>query len=134
MLMVRQHTSSSTPSTREVLSKRRQLLAAVYKPSELAHINCTFPADNPEGFLRSVREVHGEGVVAKCLNSKYEAGKRTGQGRKLRINTAQEFAIGGYTHGVEPFDAVLIGFYRDLPLKSSFQISHLWRIYNPQVR
>jgi ATP-dependent DNA ligase len=37
--------------------------------------------------------------------------KRTGLWRKYRVNLGQEFLIGGYTAG-NPFDAIIIGFYR----------------------
>ena len=99
--------------TEEPLSKRRQLLDGVFKPSELADISVQFPAT--PSFLESVRKVNGEGVVAKKLSSKYQAGLRTGSWMKMRLNCAQEFVVGGYTHGVEPFDALLLGVYRDVP-------------------
>lgn len=96
----------------EPLAQRSALLAGVYRPSELADLSYAFPADDPARFLRSVREVHGEGFVAKRLDAPYEPGTRTGAWRKHRINIAQEFVIGGYTDSAEPFDAVLVGFYQ----------------------
>lgn len=99
----------------EPLAKRKMLLAGIYKASELADLCPSFPGESPDRFLRSVREVHGEGAVAKRSDGAYEPGQRTGKWRKHRINTAQEFVIGGFTRGTDPFDAVLVGFYCDMP-------------------
>ena len=55
---------------------------------------------------------HGlEGIIAKRADSVYEPGKRTGAWSKYRINLGQEFIVGGYTPG-DPFDALIVGFYR----------------------
>jgi bifunctional non-homologous end joining protein LigD len=50
-----------------------------------------------------------EAVVAKRLDSAYEPGSRSGAWRKMRINQAQEFVIGGYTLGGTNFDALIVG-------------------------
>lgn len=48
---------------------------------------------------------HGlEAVVARRLNSTYEAGRRPGAWVKPRVELAQEFVIGGYTPGPHGFD------------------------------
>ena len=52
-----------------------------------------------------------EGVVAKRLDSMYEPGSRSDAWRKMRLNQAQEFVIGGYTVGGKNFDAVIFGCY-----------------------
>ncbi len=38
-------------------------------------------------------------MVAKRLDSRYEAGLRSGAWQKMRVNRGQEFVIGGYTVG-----------------------------------
>lgn len=52
-----------------------------------------------------------EGLVAKRRDSRYEAGMRSGVWQKMRVNTGQEFVIGGYTHGTKTFDALVFGVY-----------------------
>jgi len=59
--------------------------------------------------IESVRSAGLEGVVAKRLDSAYEPGSRSGAWRKMRINQAQEFVIGGYTLGGTNFDALIVG-------------------------
>jgi ATP-dependent DNA ligase len=61
--------------------------------------------------IAAVRAQGLEGVVAKRLNSIYELGARSGAWRKMRLNRAAEFAIGGYTVGGRPFDALVLGRY-----------------------
>jgi bifunctional non-homologous end joining protein LigD len=61
--------------------------------------------------IRSVREQGLEGLVAKRLDSVYEAGQRSGAWQKMRINRSQEFVIGGYTVGGKTFDALVFGYY-----------------------
>lgn len=50
-------------------------------------------------FVTAVREMGGEGVVAKRLSSQYEPAKRTGARTKKRLNIGQEFVIGCFTPG-----------------------------------
>jgi bifunctional non-homologous end joining protein LigD len=57
-----------------------------------------------------------EGVVAKRRDSRDEPGQRSGVWRKMRINRAQEFVIGGYTIGGGTFDALILGYYDDKDL------------------
>ena len=57
----------------------------------------------------AIREQGFEGLVAKNRNSRYESGKRTGAWQKMRVNRGQDFVIGGYTIGGNPFDALVFG-------------------------
>src|SRR5262249_33207513 len=61
--------------------------------------------------IEAVRAQGFEGLVAKRRNSRYEPGKRSGAWQKMRVNRAQEFVIGGYTIGGNPFDAIIFGYY-----------------------
>jgi bifunctional non-homologous end joining protein LigD len=51
----------------------------------------------------------------------YEPGKRTGLWSKYRINLGQEFVVGGFTPG-NPFDALIVGFYRGKDLIFSSRV------------
>jgi ATP-dependent DNA ligase len=61
--------------------------------------------------VASVRAQGLEGLVAKCRDSVYEPGQRSGAWQKMRLNRAQEFVIGGYTVGGRSFDALVFGYY-----------------------
>jgi ATP-dependent DNA ligase len=61
-------------------------------------------------FVAAVRQMGGEGVVAKRLDSHYEPGRRSGAWSKKRINIGQEFVIGGFTPGSNGVDALVVGF------------------------
>jgi len=61
--------------------------------------------------LQSVKAQGFEGLVAKRRNSVYEPGLRTGAWMKMRVNSGQEFVIGGYTRGTKTFDVLIFGYY-----------------------
>jgi ATP-dependent DNA ligase len=61
--------------------------------------------------VQSVKAQGFEGLVAKRLDSRYEPGLRSGAWMKMRVNRGQEFVIGGYTVGGNPFDALIFGYY-----------------------
>ncbi len=61
--------------------------------------------------IESVKAQGLEGLVAKRLDSRYEAGLRSGAWQKMRVNRGQEFVIGGYTVGTKTFDALIFGYY-----------------------
>jgi bifunctional non-homologous end joining protein LigD len=58
-----------------------------------------------------------EGIIAKRKGSIYEPGKRSGAWLKYKIKKSQEFVIGGYTMGGNPFDALIVGCYDGDKLK-----------------
>jgi ATP-dependent DNA ligase len=62
-------------------------------------------------FLQGVKQIGGEGVIAKRLDSRYEPGRRSGSWSTMRINIGQEFVIGGYTPGTNGIDALVVGYY-----------------------
>ncbi len=55
--------------------------------------------------IESVRLQGLEELVAKRLDSTYEAGQRSGTWQKMRVNRGQAFVIGGYTPSGANFDA-----------------------------
>lgn len=58
--------------------------------------------------LDEIRRLGLEGVIAKNLGSRYEAGKRSGSWIKVRANEREEFVIGGFLPG-KSLEAILIG-------------------------
>jgi DNA ligase D-like protein (predicted ligase) len=92
------------------LSERLPLLQSAVVPSERVQLSEHF-AGPVSRFVVAVREIGGEGVVAKRLTSRYEPGKRSGTWAKKRINIGQEFVIGGFTPGSHGIDALVVGFY-----------------------
>jgi len=80
------------------LSERLSLLQSAIVPSERVQLSERFEG-SVNSFVTAVREMGGEGVVAKRLTSRYEQGKRTGAWVKKRLNIGQEFVIGGFTPG-----------------------------------
>ena len=98
--------------TDEPLSKRRQVLENEILPM-LAEPIRQSPALNAslDSLIYSVKQQGLEGLVAKHLNSRYEAGERSGVWQKMRVNQGQEFVIEGYTPSPKNFDALVIGYY-----------------------
>ena len=66
-----------------------------------------------DDLIASVKVQGLEGLVAKRLNSRYEPGQRSGAWMKTRVNSGEEFVIGGYTPSPKNFDALIIGYYQD---------------------
>ena len=66
-----------------------------------------------------------EGLIAKRRDSKYEAGRRSGNWVKFKWTNEQEFVIGGYT---EPkgsrnhFGSILVGYYEGKNLKFAAKV------------
>ena len=94
------------------LSARRELLERKVLPRLLDPVRYAAPleAELPV-LIESVKAQGFEGLVAKRVDSLYEAGLRTGAWQKMRINRGQEFVIGGYTVGSNTFDALVFGYY-----------------------
>jgi bifunctional non-homologous end joining protein LigD len=98
---------------REPLSVRRDLLERRIIPRLAEPVRYAAPLQASLSTLVQSVKAHGfEGLVAKRLDSSYEAGLRSGAWMKMRINRGQEFVIGGYTVG-NPFDALIFGYYED---------------------
>jgi len=96
----------------EPLAARRRLLEEKILPKLAEPVRYTPALDATLAVLVASVKAHGlEGVVAKRLDSPYEAGLRTGAWQKMRVNRAQEFVIGGYTRGTKTFDALVFGVY-----------------------
>jgi bifunctional non-homologous end joining protein LigD len=100
------------------LARRRELLAEVLTPGPVVRISDAFPGAG-EALLEAARENGLEGIIAKHAPSTYES-RRSHEWLKIKLNTEQEFAIGGFT---EPqgdrqyFGALVLGVYDDGKLR-----------------
>jgi DNA ligase D-like protein (predicted ligase) len=94
------------------LSVRRELLESKILPRLAEPVRYIEPLDAALPVLVESVKVNGlEGLVAKRIDSRYEAGLRSGAWLKMRVNQGQEFVIGGYTIGTKTFDALIFGYY-----------------------
>jgi DNA ligase D-like protein (predicted ligase) len=98
------------------LSERLRLLQSALIPSERVQLSEQFSGP-VSPFVSAVRQMGGEGVVAKRLTSRYEPAKRSGAWSKKRINIGQEFVIGGFTLGPHGVDALVVGCYEGKSLR-----------------
>lgn len=99
------------------LETRRELLTDALRKIEYPVLLSTQFAAKPADLIRAAKELEFEGVVAKRKGSLYEPGERNGAWLKYKINRSQEFVIGGWTPGVNPFDALIVGCYEGADLK-----------------
>lgn len=104
------HLDGRDMMARDYLTRRREL-----KKLKLAGPAWQTPAhhlgDGP-AMLQASRDKRLEGIVAKRLDSTYEAGKRTGAWLKIKLQQRQEFVIGGYVAGERhEIGALLLGYY-----------------------
>jgi bifunctional non-homologous end joining protein LigD len=97
------------------LRERKHLLESILKPCDRVQLSAHF-GGRLSRFLEGVKQVGGEGIVAKRLDSRYEPGRRSGSWSKMRINIGQEFVIGGFTPGSNGIDALVVGYYEDRKL------------------
>src|SRR6476660_3531320 len=97
---------------REPLKMRRELLEKKILPTLGEPVRYAAPLDaSLPVLIESVKAQGLEGLVAKRLDSPYEAGLRSGAWQKMRLNQGQEFVIAGYTPSAKNFDALVIGYY-----------------------
>jgi DNA ligase D-like protein (predicted ligase) len=97
---------------KEPLAVRRRMLEQTVMPrlSDPIRLSATLSGTVDE-LVRAIRVQKLEGLVAKRMDSPYEAGERSGAWMKMRVNVDQEFVIGGYTVGGRTFDALVFGYY-----------------------
>jgi DNA ligase D-like protein (predicted ligase) len=74
-----------------------------------------FPVDL-DSFVDGIKARGLEGVIAKRLDSTYEAGKRTGAWQKKRFGKVENFVIGGFRPGPAGVDELIVGEWRDKKL------------------
>jgi bifunctional non-homologous end joining protein LigD len=92
------------------LDERKRLLAEIVTPSERIHVSDFFTVDG-HAMLEAARANGLEGIVAKVRASRYE-GRRSRDWLKIKINSSDEFVIGGFTHGERDyFSSLVLGRY-----------------------
>lgn len=98
-----------TDYRRHPLHQRREALAALMFAPPVLH-SAPLPG-TPAQIEQVVRAAGLEGIVAKRLDSRYEAGIRSPHWVKVKFAKRQEFVIGGYKPAGRSFDSVLVGYY-----------------------
>ena len=97
-----------------VLRERKEILQSVLgEEHEPVRFSASIHGD-PKRLLAEIRTRGLEGIIAKNLTSKYEAGLRTGCWRKIKVVNEQEFVIGGFTPpkgSRDHFGAILVGYF-----------------------
>lgn len=92
------------------LEERRANLVRIIDKSGLL-LSVVLPGSVAD-IVRTVRAMQLEGVIAKRKNSQYEAGERSRNWRKLKLERQQEFVVGGYRpYGDNSVDALLVGYF-----------------------
>jgi bifunctional non-homologous end joining protein LigD len=95
--------------TRLPLAQRRRRLSEVVRGSSIL-LSEPLPG-TPAQIEAMIRRFGLEGVVAKRLDSPYEAGLRSGAWTKVKFSRQQEFVIGGYRADGRSIDALVLGCY-----------------------
>ena len=99
------------------IEERRELLTEALRKVQYPVIQ-SVPFDvKPAELLRAAEALEFERVIAKRNGSNLRAGTGSGAWLKYKINCSQEFVIGGYTLGGNPFDALIVGCYDGMKLK-----------------
>ena len=113
--------------TAEPLSRRRELLQSVVGPGETLQISAAMISDDPKEiekfFLDKVS--HGlEGIMAKRLDSPYQAGARNFNWIKLKRSYQGELA--------DTVDCAVVGYFRGRGMRAAFGIGALLTaVYDP---
>jgi bifunctional non-homologous end joining protein LigD len=76
----------------------------------------------PKQIERAVRRLALEGVVAKRIDSHYEAGRRSGAWVKVKFEQRQELVIGGFREANRIVDALIVGYYSGKQLLSAGKV------------
>jgi bifunctional non-homologous end joining protein LigD len=102
------------------LRQRRAKLSSVVKKSGLL-LSVELPGSVAD-IVSTVRTMGLEGVVAKRKDSPYEAGERSRNWQKLKLESQQEFVIGGYRPTGDSVDALLVGYFDNKKLKFAAKV------------
>jgi bifunctional non-homologous end joining protein LigD len=103
------------------LQARRAKLARVIQKSDLL-LSLELPGSVGD-IVKTVRTMQLEGVIAKRNDSPYEAGERSRNWQKLKLERQQEFVVGGYRPaGVSSVDALLVGYFDDQKLRFAAKV------------
>ncbi len=97
---------------------RRRYLAQCLLPSR--HLQLVHVSETAEQLYAAALSQGFEGIIAKRLDSVYQAGRRSRAWLKIKAARSAEFVIGGYTRGQgarEPLGALLLGFWEGKSLR-----------------
>jgi bifunctional non-homologous end joining protein LigD len=98
------------------LSERKEKLSKLLKDAPGVIRFSASLGEHADKLLGRARELGLEGLIGKRRDSFYEAGRRSGNWIKLKLQKEQEFVIGGFTPpgGTRKhFGALLVGVYED---------------------
>jgi len=100
-------------------AERRRLLAELLAPGPSWALSAIH--DDGHALYEAAVALGLEGVMAKRLDSAYEAGRRAASWRKIKIRRQQELVVGGWAEGsgrrAGHFGALLVGYYDDDALR-----------------
>jgi bifunctional non-homologous end joining protein LigD len=103
------------------LAKRREILQAIFDPTDRFRISGQFAAEGTE-MLEAAKQAGLEGIMAKQADSKYES-RRSRSWLKIKVRNRQEFLICGFTHGERSFfSSLVLGVHRDGKLVHAGQV------------
>ena len=102
------------------LRERRERLEVVVRGTAIL-LSEPLPG-SPAEIARTVRQFGLEGVVAKRIDSRYEAGQRSGAWVKVKFQQRQEFVIGGFRPDGGSVDALVVGYYEGRKLLAAGKV------------
>ncbi|NLG32900.1 MAG: DNA ligase [Syntrophomonadaceae bacterium] len=97
--------------TGKSLKCRRERLEQVLKPSAQIQLVEDFPAG--KSLFQAVESMGMEGIVAKKIDSPYQAGKKHNDWLKIKCRRVQNCLVGGYTLRGNTVNALLLGAYQE---------------------
>ena len=101
-----------------VYADRHRYLAQCLLPA--AHVQLMHSTSNAQELYDAALALGFEGIIAKRLDSTYQAGRRSRAWLKIKSSQSAEFVIGGYTRGKGARDtlgALLLGYYEGEALR-----------------
>jgi bifunctional non-homologous end joining protein LigD len=111
------------------LTERRERLEAILRGSAVP-LSIALEGSAAE-VIAAVSKLGLEGVIAKRRTSAYSPGDRNSDWQKLRLNSEQEFVIGGYRPGLKNFESILVGYYEKKKLVFASKVR---AGFNPHTR
>lgn len=97
------------------LLQRKTTLRQLFKDSKIIRYSASLEGDATV-LLKQVKKLKLEGLIGKRPDSAYEAGQRSGQWIKLKLNHEQEVVIGGFTAPAgsrKHLGALIVGVHAD---------------------
>jgi bifunctional non-homologous end joining protein LigD len=103
--------------TGEPLEVRRARLPALVSPDRVLRLSQDLPGSVAD-IVKALRAAGIEGVIAKRRDSTYQAGERSNDWVKFKLERQQEFVIGGYRpDGANGLEALLVGYHEGKELR-----------------